>query len=109
MMQVERTLLQHPGVTGAVVVGIRDARLTEMVVACVQIRENWQWVNTSTRDSVAEHMLHISSEILWQYCKEKSLTGYCSPKVYDSLLFSFIRSIYYYYRGGLHFLYLLQV
>lgn len=80
MMQVERTLLEHPGVTGVVVVGIPDARLTEMVVACVQIRENWQWVNTSTRDSVAEHMLHISSENLWQYCKEKSLTGYCSLK-----------------------------
>lgn len=78
--EVERTLLQHPGVTSAVVVGIPDARLTEMAVACVQIRENWQWVNTSTRDSVAEHMLHISSEILSQYCKEKSLTGFKIPK-----------------------------
>lgn len=55
-------------------VGIPDARLTEMVVACVQIRENWQWA-TSTKDSVAEHMLHISTEILLQYCKEKNLSG----------------------------------
>ncbi|KAL6206523.1 hypothetical protein ACLB2K_023771 [Fragaria x ananassa] len=78
--EVERTLLQHPGVASVVVVGIPDARLTETVVACVQIRENWQWVNTSTKDSVAEHMLHISTEILLQYCKEKNLTGFKIPK-----------------------------
>ncbi|XP_061996286.1 2-succinylbenzoate--CoA ligase, chloroplastic/peroxisomal-like [Rosa rugosa] len=78
--EVERTLLRHPGVTGVVVVGIPEARLTEMVVACVQIRGNWQWVNTSTKDSVANPMLHISSEILLRYCKEKNLTGFKIPK-----------------------------
>ncbi|PRQ29647.1 putative o-succinylbenzoate--CoA ligase [Rosa chinensis] len=78
--EVERTLLRHPGVTGVVVVGIPDARLTEMLVACVQIRENWRWVNTSTKDSVANQMLHISSEILLRYCKEKNLTGFKIPK-----------------------------
>ncbi|XP_050369441.1 2-succinylbenzoate--CoA ligase, chloroplastic/peroxisomal isoform X2 [Argentina anserina] len=78
--EVERTLLLHPGVTGVVAVGIPDARLTEMVVACVQIRENWQWMDTSTKDSVAEHMLRISSEILSRYCKEKNLTGFKIPR-----------------------------
>lgn len=79
---MERILLQHPGVNGAVVVGIPDARLTEMVVACVQIREDWQWISTSIRHSVSKQMLQMSSEILCQFCKEMNLTGYpiFSPK-----------------------------
>ncbi|KAB2637168.1 2-succinylbenzoate--CoA ligase [Pyrus ussuriensis x Pyrus communis] len=80
--EVERTLLQHPGVTGVVVVGIPDSRLTEMVVACVQIREDWQWMNTTIKHSVSKQMPHISSEILCQYCKQKNLTGFKIPKIF---------------------------
>ncbi|XP_021812410.1 2-succinylbenzoate--CoA ligase, chloroplastic/peroxisomal [Prunus avium] len=80
--EVERILLQHPGVNGAVVVGIPDARLTEMVVACVQVREDWQWINTSIRQSVSNQLLQMSSEILCQFCKEKNLTGFKIPKVF---------------------------
>ncbi|TQE12058.1 hypothetical protein C1H46_002452 [Malus baccata] len=73
--EVERTLLQHPGVTGVVVVGIPDSRLTEMVVACVQIREDWQWMNKTIKHSVSKQMPHISSDVLSQHCKQKNLTG----------------------------------
>ncbi|KAM1883316.1 hypothetical protein ACFX13_004692 [Malus domestica] len=80
--EVERTLLQHPGVTGVVVVGIPDSRLTEMVVACVQIREDWQWMNTSIKHSVSKQMPHISSDVLSQHCKQKNLTGFKIPKIF---------------------------
>ncbi|KAE7996058.1 hypothetical protein FH972_000807 [Carpinus fangiana] len=39
--EVEAILFQHPGVIGVVIVGIPDARLTEMVIACIQLREHW--------------------------------------------------------------------
>ncbi|KAM1123186.1 hypothetical protein FF1_004587 [Malus domestica] len=80
--EVERTLLQHPGVTGVVVVGIPDSRLTEMVVACVQIREDWQWMNTTIKHSVSKQMPHISSDVLSQHCKQKNLTGFKIPKIF---------------------------
>ncbi|KAM2582480.1 hypothetical protein TB1_004611 [Malus domestica] len=80
--EVERTLLQHPGVTGVVVVGIPDSRLTEMVVACVQIREDWQWMYTTIKHSVSKQMPHISSDVLTQHCKQKNLTGFKIPKIF---------------------------
>lgn len=79
MKQVESILSQHPGVMGIVVVGIPDARLTEMVVACIQLRNDWQWSHRSSlRHSISEERQHLSSDILRQYCKEKNLAGYPS-------------------------------
>lgn len=58
--------------------GIPDARFTEMVVACIRLRKEWKWSNRSLGHSVVEEKLHLSSDILRQYCIEKSLTGYSS-------------------------------
>ncbi|KAF2286007.1 hypothetical protein GH714_009626 [Hevea brasiliensis] len=41
--EVESILLQHPGVFAVIVLGIPDARLTEMVVACVKIKEGLKY------------------------------------------------------------------
>ncbi|XP_031260380.1 2-succinylbenzoate--CoA ligase, chloroplastic/peroxisomal isoform X3 [Pistacia vera] len=41
--EIETILLRHQGVIAVLVVGIPDTRLTEMVVACVKLRENRQW------------------------------------------------------------------
>ena len=77
-MKVEAIVSQHPGVLGVVTVGIPDARLTEMVVACVQLREDWHWLDRSFEDSIAQKKQLLSHEILQQYCREKSLARYCS-------------------------------
>ncbi|KAH7545495.1 hypothetical protein FEM48_Zijuj01G0099900 [Ziziphus jujuba var. spinosa] len=80
--EVESILSQHPGVMGIVVVGIPDARLTEMVVACIQLRNDWQWSHRSSlRHSISEERQHLSSDILRQYCKEKNLAGFKIPKI----------------------------
>lgn len=74
---MEAILLQHPGVTASVIVGITDTRLTEMVVACIKLREHWQWSNDNDYDHVTENKgLVLSSEALRQHCREKDLTGY---------------------------------
>lgn len=73
---MEAILLQHPGVIGIVIVGIPDARLTEMVIACFQLRENWYWSDKSFEHSTENKGLVLSSEILRHYCREKNLTGY---------------------------------
>lgn len=70
-------LLQHPGIIGIVVVGIANARLTEMVVACVRLRESWQWSESNCDQSSKNKELLLSSEVLRQHCREKNLTGYC--------------------------------
>ncbi|KAI4299709.1 hypothetical protein L6164_033141 [Bauhinia variegata] len=76
--EVEAILLEHPGITGAVIVGIPDARLTEMVVACIRLREDWQW----SEQSVSDKELHLSREHLHQYCMEKKLTRFKIPKIF---------------------------
>ncbi|KAA8514830.1 hypothetical protein F0562_018009 [Nyssa sinensis] len=80
--EVEAILSQHKGVSGIVVVGFPDARLTEMVVACIQIRENWQWTDSSPDHSAKNKDLWLSSEILQHFCREKNLTGFKIPKTY---------------------------
>ncbi|XWS09667.1 hypothetical protein CRYUN_Cryun39dG0008800 [Craigia yunnanensis] len=79
--EVEAVLIQHPGVISSVVVGIPDLRLTEMVFACISLRENWQWSNNSSKYSVQSNDLFLSSEILRHYCREKNLSGYHSAKL----------------------------
>ncbi|XP_059436562.1 2-succinylbenzoate--CoA ligase, chloroplastic/peroxisomal-like, partial [Corylus avellana] len=80
--EVEAILLQHPGVIGIVIVGIPDARLTEMVIACIQLRENWYWSDKSFKHSSENKGLVLSSEILRHYCREKNLTGFKIPKTF---------------------------
>lgn len=44
---MEAILLQHPGVAGIVVMGIPEARLTEIVAGCICVKENWLWSDKS--------------------------------------------------------------
>lgn len=88
--QVEAILSQHPGVSGIVVVGLPDTRLTEMVVACVQLRDNWRW-SDSCFDPLTENKSQIlSGDILLQLCREKHLTRYFSVLNHASHVSSFI-------------------
>ncbi|KAF3450298.1 hypothetical protein FNV43_RR06378 [Rhamnella rubrinervis] len=80
--EVESILSQHPGIMNAVIVGIPDARFTEMVVACIRLRTEWKWSNRSLGHSVVEEKLYLSSDILRQYCIKKSLTGFKIPKIF---------------------------
>ncbi|CAK7345905.1 unnamed protein product [Dovyalis caffra] len=79
--EVEAMLLQHPGVIATVVVGVPDARLTEMVVACIKLRESLQWTNNNCKQS-AENKLTLCSEILRNHCRENNLTGFKVPKLF---------------------------
>ncbi|XVF23098.1 hypothetical protein REPUB_Repub13aG0008800 [Reevesia pubescens] len=80
--EVEAVLIQHPGVISSVVIGIPDPRLTEMVIACIRLRENWQWSDSSSEYSAQSNELLLSSEILRRYCREKNLTGFKVPKLF---------------------------
>ncbi|KAJ6887415.1 hypothetical protein NC651_027672 [Populus alba x Populus x berolinensis] len=79
--EVEAMLLQHPGVSATVVVGVPEARLTEMVVACIKLRQSWQWTNNNCKQS-AENNLTLCREVLRDYCREKKLTGFKVPKLF---------------------------
>ncbi|KAF8408777.1 hypothetical protein HHK36_004846 [Tetracentron sinense] len=78
--EVEAVLSQHPGIIGIVVIGLPDTRLLEIVAACVQIRENWQWMEASSDHLPKNKELMLSSEMLQQYCRQKNLTGFKIPK-----------------------------
>ncbi|KAL0011868.1 hypothetical protein SO802_006976 [Lithocarpus litseifolius] len=80
--EVEGILLQHPGIVGTVIVGVPDAHLTEMVVACVQLREHWHWSHGSFEHSSKNKVPVLSGAILRRYCREKNLTGFKIPKVF---------------------------
>ncbi|KAF3586619.1 hypothetical protein F2Q69_00028513, partial [Brassica cretica] len=75
--EVEAVLLEHPGIVSAVVIGVMDVRLGEMVVACVRLQDNWIWSdveNHRNRDS------ELSSEALKHHCRTQNLTGFKIPK-----------------------------
>ncbi|XP_038678815.1 2-succinylbenzoate--CoA ligase, chloroplastic/peroxisomal isoform X2 [Tripterygium wilfordii] len=80
--EVEAILLRHPGLTAIVVLSIPDAHLTEMVVACVQLRENWKWCDRNLKSSAENKELMISSDILRQYCRDEKLTRFKIPKIF---------------------------
>jgi len=61
-------------------VGIPDTRFTEMVTACIQPRENWQWLEHSTSNEEC----HLSRKNLQQYCLENNLSRFASKQ---SLMF----------------------
>ncbi|VFQ83303.1 unnamed protein product [Cuscuta campestris] len=79
--EVEAVLSQHTGVSGNVVIGLPDSRLGEMVIACIQLRGNWQWDDLkSNPSSISYPTNYLSADILRCFCKEKQLTGFKVPK-----------------------------
>ncbi|XP_043701227.1 2-succinylbenzoate--CoA ligase, chloroplastic/peroxisomal isoform X1 [Telopea speciosissima] len=80
--EVEAVLRQHPGVSSAVVVGLPDSRLTEMVAACIQIKEEWKWNNQVTGHLLEREDIKLSSDILLLHCKQRNLTGFKIPKIF---------------------------
>ncbi|KAE8655306.1 2-succinylbenzoate--CoA ligase [Hibiscus syriacus] len=74
--EVEAVLIHHPGVFSSIVVGIPDPCLAEVVVACIRLRENWQWSDDSSESSDQSNGLFLSSTILRRYGREKNLTEY---------------------------------
>ncbi|EOA40050.1 hypothetical protein CARUB_v10008743mg [Capsella rubella] len=74
--EVEAVLVEHPGIVSAVVIGVIDGRLGEMVVACVRLQENWKWSDVENRKRGFE----LSSETLKQHCRTQNLTGFKIPK-----------------------------
>lgn len=79
LSQVEALISQHPGISSIVVVGVPDSRLTEMIIACIRLKDGWQWVDSGVNHSAEGQTQCLSSEILRQFCKEKNLTGYVFP------------------------------
>lgn len=75
--EVESVISLHPGVSKIVVVGVPDARLTEMVIGCVQLKQGWRWSDSNSTDAGAQV---LSGESLRQFCKDKNLTGFKIPK-----------------------------
>lgn len=79
--EVESVLSQHPGVARAVVVGVPDSRLGERVVACVSVKDGWNWV-----DARAEHEHRgggkVSPQILHGHCRTKELSRFKVPRSY---------------------------
>ncbi|CAH8253993.1 unnamed protein product [Arabidopsis lyrata] len=74
--EVEAVLVEHPGIVSAVVIGVIDARLGEMVVACVRLHENWIWSDVENR----KQSFQLSSETLKHHCRTQNLTGFKIPK-----------------------------
>ncbi|KAJ4916906.1 hypothetical protein Rs2_02456 [Raphanus sativus] len=74
--EVEAVLLEHPGIVSAVVIGVIDVRLGEMIVACVRLQENWLWSDVENRNRDSQ----LSSEALKYHCRTKNLTGFKIPK-----------------------------
>ncbi|KAG2304036.1 hypothetical protein Bca52824_032687 [Brassica carinata] len=75
--EVEAVLLEHPGIVSAVVIGVMDVRLGEMVVACVRLQENWIWSDVENQSSRGSE---LSSEALKHHCVTQNLTGFKIPK-----------------------------
>ncbi|KAL6991973.1 o-succinylbenzoate--CoA ligase [Sarracenia purpurea var. burkii] len=78
--EVEAILSQHPGVSGVVVVGLPDTRWAEMVVSCVQLKDNWRWADSVSGHSTENENQTLSSEILQQFCGEMHLPRFKIPK-----------------------------
>ncbi|KAG9439138.1 hypothetical protein H6P81_019303 [Aristolochia fimbriata] len=80
--EVEAVISQHPGVLGIVVVGVPHARLTEMVAACVQSRDNWLWEDHNSGFHNEGKYQILSERILQKFCKQKNLSGFKVPKLF---------------------------
>ncbi|CAA7062373.1 unnamed protein product [Microthlaspi erraticum] len=75
--EVEAVLLEHPGIVSAVVIGVIDVRLGEMVVGCVRLQENWIWSDVEDEQN---RDFKLSSEALKRFCRTQNLTGFKIPK-----------------------------
>ncbi|KAI3680888.1 hypothetical protein L6452_35667 [Arctium lappa] len=80
--EVETVILKHPGISAIAVIGLPDIRLTEMVVACIQLNHNWTWAGSSSDSTTTEKEQCISSETLKQFCRTNNLTGFKVPKTF---------------------------
>ncbi|XP_021864928.1 2-succinylbenzoate--CoA ligase, chloroplastic/peroxisomal isoform X3 [Spinacia oleracea] len=80
--EVEVVLSQHPGILAVVVIGLPDAHLGEMVVACVQIRDNWIWTDLNVGELQSNMERHLSTGMLKEFCRHKSLTGSLSVSLF---------------------------
>ncbi|KAL2341549.1 hypothetical protein Fmac_009489 [Flemingia macrophylla] len=76
--EVEAILLKHPGIASVVIVGIPDAHVTEMVTACIQPRENWQW----SEQSSSNEEFQLARKNLQQHCIENHLSRFKIPKMF---------------------------
>ncbi|GKA05476.1 2-succinylbenzoate--CoA ligase, chloroplastic/peroxisomal [Tanacetum coccineum] len=73
--EVETVIFKHPGISAIAVVGLPDARLTEMVIACIQLNHNWTWVDSSSDHSARQKEQSLSKETLQQHCRTNNLSG----------------------------------
>ncbi|KAG8365667.1 hypothetical protein BUALT_Bualt18G0130200 [Buddleja alternifolia] len=80
--EVEGVLSQHPGLSRTVVIGVPDSRLTETVIACIQLKDGWRWDDFGSNHSADDNVEYLSSEILRHFCREENLTGFKIPKRY---------------------------
>ncbi|XP_068657411.1 2-succinylbenzoate--CoA ligase, chloroplastic/peroxisomal isoform X2 [Aristolochia californica] len=80
--EVEAVISQHPGVSGIVVVGVPHVRLTEMVAACVQIRDNWLWEDQNSNCCNEGKDQILSERTLKKFCRERNLSGFKIPKLF---------------------------
>lgn len=80
--EVETVVLKHPGISAIAVIGLPDDRLTEMVVACIKLNDNWKWVGSTSDNSATEKERCISSENLQHFCRTNNLTGFKVPKTF---------------------------
>ncbi|KAI7738564.1 LOW QUALITY PROTEIN: hypothetical protein M8C21_015842 [Ambrosia artemisiifolia] len=78
--EVEAVLLRHPGISAIAVIGLPDNRLTEMVVACIQLNHNWTWTGSGSDPLGIKKQQTISSETLQQFCRTNNLTGFKVPR-----------------------------
>lgn len=75
--EVEAVLSQHHGISGVVVVGVPDSRLTEMVIGCIRVNDGWQWADSGVDNGQIQC---LSCQILRQFCKGRNLTGFKIPR-----------------------------
>ncbi|GJW43042.1 hypothetical protein Tco_0071841, partial [Tanacetum coccineum] len=57
------------------VVGLSDARLTEMAIARIQLNHNWTWVDSSSDHSAIQKEQCLSKETLRQHYRTNNLSG----------------------------------
>ncbi|KAG6516048.1 2-succinylbenzoate--CoA ligase, chloroplastic/peroxisomal-like isoform X2 [Zingiber officinale] len=78
--EVEAVISEHPGISKVVVVGVPDIRLNEKLVACLNIKEGWKWVDRNSKYAAEEKQ--VSDEIIQYHCRHKNLTRFKIPKIY---------------------------
>nr|GEU81679.1 2-succinylbenzoate--CoA ligase, chloroplastic/peroxisomal [Tanacetum cinerariifolium] len=92
--EVETVILKHPGISAIAVIGLPDARLTEMVIACIQLNHNWTWVDSCSDHSAIQKEQCLSKETLQQHCRTNNLSGF---KKFESRVNTFRLK---YFNGG---------